>query len=80
MKKLILSMAVAAFILSSCANKTEETNEAATGATETVMPEATEATSELKDHVCTEACKEAGECVYVHSEKGHVCTDACKTE
>lgn len=32
---------------------------------------------ELKDHVCTDACKEAGKCVMACGEKGHVCTDAC---
>ena len=30
----------------------------------------------LKDHVCTEACKKAGKCVYAHGEKGHKCTAA----
>jgi len=33
----------------------------------------------LKDHVCTDACKE-GNHVYAHGEKGHVCTDACKNQ
>lgn len=36
-------------------------------------------TTVLKDHVCTDACKD-GNHVYAHGEKGHVCTDACKTE
>ena len=34
-------------------------------------------TADLKDHVCTDACKD-GNHVYAHGEKGHVCTDACK--
>ena len=33
----------------------------------------------LKDHVCTDACKN-GNHVYAHGEKGHVCTDACKNK
>ena len=36
--------------------------------------------AELKDHVCTAACKEAGKCVYACGEKGHVCTDACHAD
>ncbi len=36
-------------------------------------------TADLKDHVCTDACKE-GNHVYAHGEKGHVCTDACKKQ
>ena len=40
---------------------------------------ATSETADLKDHVCTDACKE-GNHVYAHGEKGHTCTDACKTE
>lgn len=32
---------------------------------------------ELKEHVCTAACKN-GKHVYAHGEKGHVCTKACK--
>jgi hypothetical protein len=31
----------------------------------------------MKDHVCTDACKD-GNHVYAHGEKGHVCTEACK--
>lgn len=31
----------------------------------------------LKDHVCTDACKN-GNHVYAHGEKGHTCTEACK--
>ncbi len=31
----------------------------------------------MKDHVCTNACKD-GNHVYTHGEKGHVCTEACK--
>jgi hypothetical protein len=31
----------------------------------------------LKDHVCTDDCKE-GNHVYAHGEKGHTCTEACK--
>jgi len=33
----------------------------------------------LKDHVCTDACKN-GNHVYAHGEKGHTCTDACKNQ
>lgn len=33
---------------------------------------------EMKEHVCTDACKKAGHCVYAHGEKGHVCTAECK--
>lgn len=40
---------------------------------------ATSETAELKDHVCTDACKD-GNHVYAHGEKGHVCTDACKKQ
>lgn len=40
---------------------------------------ATSETADLKDHVCTDACKE-GNHVYAHGEKGHTCTDACKNE
>ncbi len=36
-------------------------------------------TMALKDHVCTDACKN-GNHVYAHGEKGHVCTDACKNQ
>ncbi len=36
-------------------------------------------TAVLKDHVCTDACKE-GSHVYAHGEKGHTCTDACKNK
>lgn len=36
-------------------------------------------TVSLKDHVCTDACKN-GNHVYVHGEKGHTCTDACKNQ
>jgi len=32
---------------------------------------------QLKDHVCTDACKE-GKHVFKHGEKGHVCTSECK--
>ena len=32
---------------------------------------------EMKAHVCTDACKEAGHCVYAHGEKGHTCAEAC---
>ena len=37
----------------------------------------TKTTMKLKDHVCTDACKD-GNHVYKHGEKGHVCTAACK--
>ena len=37
-----------------------------------------ESTVKLKDHVCTNACKDG--CVYAHGEKGHKCTSACKAE
>ena len=37
------------------------------------------ATVALKNHVCTDACKD-GAHVYAHGEKGHVCTEACKTK
>ncbi|HEX9512540.1 MAG TPA: hypothetical protein VF939_18740 [Puia sp.] len=36
-------------------------------------------TAALKDHVCTDACKN-GNHVYAHGEKGHTCTDACKNQ
>jgi hypothetical protein len=36
-------------------------------------------TGALKDHVCTDACKN-GNHVYAHGEKGHECTDACKNQ
>ncbi len=32
----------------------------------------------LKDHVCTDACHNAGHCVFAHGEKGHECGDECK--
>lgn len=32
---------------------------------------------EMKDHVCTAACKD-GKHVYAHGEKGHKCTKECK--
>lgn len=31
----------------------------------------------LKDHVCTDACKNESH-VYAHGEKGHTCTEDCK--
>ncbi|MCB9169854.1 MAG: hypothetical protein H6594_05805 [Flavobacteriales bacterium] len=31
----------------------------------------------LKEHVCTDACKQAGHHVYAHGEKGHVCSEEC---
>jgi uncharacterized alpha/beta hydrolase family protein len=34
--------------------------------------------TELKEHVCTDACHATGHCVYAHGEKGHVCTEDCK--
>ncbi|MBI5857577.1 MAG: hypothetical protein HZB42_07985 [Sphingobacteriales bacterium] len=40
---------------------------------------ATSETADLKDHVCTDACKD-GNHVYAHGEKGHTCTDACKNQ
>ncbi|MBI5916194.1 MAG: hypothetical protein HY842_12530 [Bacteroidetes bacterium] len=33
--------------------------------------------TDLKDHVCTEACHAAGKCVLAHGEKGHVCDASC---
>jgi len=33
---------------------------------------------ELKDHVCSDACHEAGHCVMIHGEKGHKCSAECK--
>jgi|CXWL01.1.fsa_nt_gi hypothetical protein len=33
----------------------------------------------LKEHVCTEACKE-GTHEYSHGENGHTCTEACKNQ
>ena len=33
---------------------------------------------EMKDHVCTQECHDAGHHVYAHGEKGHVCSDECK--
>lgn len=41
------------------------------------MTEKKETKMEMKDHVCTSACK-PGKCVYAHGEKGHVCGEACK--
>lgn len=41
---------------------------------------AKEEKTDLKDHVCTEACHEAGQCVTVCGEKGHTCTADCKKE
>lgn len=35
---------------------------------------------ELKDHVCTAACKDAGKCVTACGEKGHECSDACHAD
>ncbi len=32
---------------------------------------------EMKDHVCTSACKD-GKHVYAHGEKGHKCSKECK--
>ncbi len=32
---------------------------------------------ELKEHKCTDACKN-GKHMYAHGEKGHVCGKACK--
>jgi hypothetical protein len=32
---------------------------------------------ELKDHKCTDACKNG--CTFVHGEKGHSCDESCKT-
>jgi hypothetical protein len=34
------------------------------------------ASTAMKAHVCTAACKD-GKHVYAHGEKGHVCTEAC---
>lgn len=36
--------------------------------------------TELKDHVCTEACQKSGKCVTVCGEKGHSCTSECEKE
>jgi hypothetical protein len=36
-----------------------------------------ESKKEMKEHVCTDACKN-GKHVYAHGEKGHTCTKACK--
>jgi hypothetical protein len=33
--------------------------------------------TEMKDHLCTDACKEAGKCVHAHGEKGHTCDMTC---
>lgn len=32
---------------------------------------------QMKDHVCTSACKD-GKHAYAHGEKGHVCSEDCK--
>jgi len=45
--------------------------------TTTKETKTTTKTTQLKDHVCTAACKD-GKHVYAHGEKGHKCTDACK--
>ena len=66
MKKLLLIVAIAAFSLGMSA-----TDQKATKA------DSTKAKCEMKDHVCTSACKD-GKHVYAHGEKGHVCTEACK--
>ena len=39
--------------------------------------ETKETKMEMKDHVCTSACKD-GKHVYAHEEKGHVCGPECK--
>lgn len=68
MKKLILGMALilgAAF----SANAQSATKKSdSKSKTETVQ---------LKDHVCTSACK-PGACSFAHGEKGHTCTTDCK--
>ena len=66
MKKLLLIVAIAAFSLGMSANDQKA-----------AKADTTKAKCEMKDHVCTAACKD-GKHVYAHGEKGHVCTEACK--
>ena len=58
-------------------NKTKQDHVCGTNCKATSTTDQT-STTDLKDHVCTSACKD-GKCVYAHGEKGHVCTDTCKS-
>jgi Ni/Co efflux regulator RcnB len=66
MKKLLLIVAIVAFSLGMSAQDQMA-----------AKADTTKSKCELKEHVCTSACKD-GKHVYAHGEKGHVCTDACK--
>jgi hypothetical protein len=68
MKKLLIMLVVAALTVGAYAQQKDEKSDKSTSKA---------AKSELKDHVCTAACKD-GKHVYAHGEKGHTCTDACK--
>lgn len=64
MKKILIIISIVFLTLISCKNTSKDEN----------SPE----TVELKEHTCSEACFNAGECVFVHGEKNHICTVACK--
>lgn len=64
MKKLMLIAAIVGFALVANAQTTKQESK----------KEKTK--TEMKDHVCTSACKD-GQHMYAHGEKGHVCGKAC---
>ena len=74
MKKLMLVIAISGLTLALNAQNDKKETKKADAKTEkaakTAMPE-------MKEHVCTAACKD-GKHMYAHGEKGHTCTEACK--
>lgn len=92
MKKIsfmLMAIALTAFVActgkSSSDDKAKENKEktekpaVTNGAATTPSTPSTDATptASLKEHVCTDKCKD-GACFYAHGEKGHTCTEECK--
>lgn len=69
MKHLILAVLFVSLVSASFAQEKTPATPKKAKAIKTAM--------KLKDHVCTDACKN-GNHAYKHGEKGHVCTAACK--
>jgi len=86
MKKIALFIVASSFALAVNAHdsktKTAATTPDSPAGTATATQVAAQSNAnpkDLKDHMCTKACKDNnGVHVYVHGEKGHTCTDACK--
>jgi hypothetical protein len=68
MKKLMLVVAIVGIAFAANAQTTKKESKKQKAKTEQMA---------MKDHVCTDKCKD-GKHVYAHGEKGHVCGEECK--